>query len=1346
MVRIRSANEIILSLQDFFKIARPDLDTKPGTVARDLFIEGPASQLSQLYDVISDVSDKQSYRVVSGSDLDKLAKNFGLSRKQPTFSSGLALITFSSIPSNVGINKGDAIFATNGMSFAILNGVSVNASALNYYKSVASKYRAQLDAAGISDLYAVEVTAVATTTGSAANIGKYSLVRTNINGASNVTNVNSFSGGTDQETDAAFRSRILSAFSGSSVGTLLGYQSAALNVDGVLDVFIAEPGSVLMTRDGTQTTTNSDSSLVIKSEGTGGKVDAFILGSNLQQVSDSFIYIDKSNNNDPTSSKNNFVLGQIIGDENKTINKRRMDDMNNGVLPSQPVDSIVSVSGSLSGTNFVEKTIDEFGRVSGNFELIKDSGAFGGSPFGFDTFKWIDNKISNFSEDRIKSQLNGQDPLTYSDVLNISSVKQNVSITNENSKVNYDRSIIELLHTPCTNVTRVQNGTTGERYIVINQNLDNTGLYNTTGRIKISGSTLPSPSDVLQVDYSWIVDFDSYSDFDGLLNTKNIRTVDDSIDWGFANSVEQEVIEFVKDTSNNYYIGYSKLPVSSIVNVNEFTKASGTVFKVTSGTFVNRLSVIISNLPNEITTIDSITKKLSNAEVYNTQLGNGSFTSIPTIVGINIFNTLTVIFPEDTSVKENDIVDLSLNEKNVFTNGNSVGFQITVSSDELSTTSDTVLLKVSYIALLQDVFVGPITKLPASKLGNGFYTNSNTGSTTAFINSNFRKEHCTVEQDFSNNILVTTSLLSSEYELKPENVLSIIRLSDKAELWNSNNLGTIITDVNGNFQLVFSGLNTPVIGDKVLVICSPKDVRRFQPFTFSNTIINSRISAIDYDSTTSKFFASLNSFVNESSITFDLIDPLTNDIKYTYTDGLLTNNSSSATLYTGTTLATIYDLLFLKVKISSGLNVGIYDIVNYDSNTNILIITCNSDKLSINQISVIRIDDGKELWSSNCNISNEKLIFSNIQANAGDKIYIIYYNFKNVGQAPTRIIATTTDQVINAGTLAISGTTFFKGKDVVFTATRNGLTQSFAEAIRKSLGLSSTSQIPSTIKLVKLLKLEKVNVISPTSNEVSNVVATYDVYQSSVNDNIYYSSEVVEDKSLLPYEAKLPNSSVNSDIELGDKLRVSFYYVNENDIENLSYTKNGSLYTNKRFAVINKVYVASGFKASLSTRLSMSYFTQPSLGARYTATYDYVAPKVNERIDINYNFNKLITDVSFAIENNRPINADVLVKSGKKTLLDLIVYILLEDAYKTSKDTIVQNVEDKLLATLTTTTFGEIIDTDDIISSGLTVEGVKRVRVVYFNRNGELGTVSKVKALDNEYFSPNNLTIKVESR
>ena len=95
-----------------------------------------------------------------------------------------------------------------------------------------------------------------------------------------------------------------------------------------------------MTRDGTVV----DSSGNIVSEGTGGKVDIITLGIDSQQAFDTFVYKDKSNKTDPTDSKNNYVLGQIPGDINKTLITKRRDDLKVGALPTQPVQNITLVS------------------------------------------------------------------------------------------------------------------------------------------------------------------------------------------------------------------------------------------------------------------------------------------------------------------------------------------------------------------------------------------------------------------------------------------------------------------------------------------------------------------------------------------------------------------------------------------------------------------------------------------------------------------------------------------------------------------------------------------------------------------------------------------------------------------------------------------------------------------------------------------------------------------------------------------------------------------------------------------------------------------------------------------
>src|ERR1700722_14883607 len=157
MVNILQQPDIAQALVDFFKVAQPDLDTSPGTVARDLIIDAPSSQLSLLYNELSQISNLQSLRIVSGSDLDRLAQNFGAVRKVPVPSSGTVLFTFSSIPAVVPINAGGTVSASTGATFSVVNGISVDPTQLNAYRATAIKYQNALSFLNITDQYAVEV-------------------------------------------------------------------------------------------------------------------------------------------------------------------------------------------------------------------------------------------------------------------------------------------------------------------------------------------------------------------------------------------------------------------------------------------------------------------------------------------------------------------------------------------------------------------------------------------------------------------------------------------------------------------------------------------------------------------------------------------------------------------------------------------------------------------------------------------------------------------------------------------------------------------------------------------------------------------------------------------------------------------------------------------------------------------------------------------------------------------------------------------------------------------------------------------------------------------------------------
>ena len=704
MAKIRTNTDIVLALLDFYRNAQPNLDLKPGSVSRDLLIDGFAAQLSRLYEELARTSSLQSLRLALGSDLDKLGSNYGNSRKKGSKSSGPVLFTFNTLISDIAINKGDVVTARNGATFIVSNGLVVSSVFANSFKATAAQYRTDLDLAGITDQYAVSVQVEATATGIQGNVSKYAIVSTETSGVTGVTNVVPFGGGQSAEDDATYRSRILAVFSGANTGTSLGYKNAVISDPATIDAIVIEPGDILMTRDGTQIFTAEDGTKTIISEGSGGKIDIYAFGARLQEVLDSYIYRDLSNTNNPTNPANNFVLGQISGDTNKTITKKRLDNIASGIFPAQPVNNVIQVSGSLSGSNFVEKSVDGLGRISGNYEILKDIGAYGGSPWSFDKLAWISDRISAFKEDSTKGSFNGQDGLSFTDITDISGIQQNISIVNENSKITpSDRSLIQLSHYPVTNATRVLNVTTGERYIIVNQNPDGTGSTNLTGRIQISGSSLPAVNDILQTDYTWIFSYDPNFDYDNRNNKNNIRTVKDSIDWGFSNIVRRE--QEILITTNSTLTVTTIHSISAVVNVNIFTHETHPVVFVS-----NRLAVIVNTVVQNVVGISEVS---NGGEVWSTNKLDGTFSGF------------TIFLPTDTSANLNDSVSITYNAVDVF---NVDGFEGSFNNNTItivptSTAIAGSVVEVNYIANVNTILPAiQLSTLPAIRFGNGFDT------------------------------------------------------------------------------------------------------------------------------------------------------------------------------------------------------------------------------------------------------------------------------------------------------------------------------------------------------------------------------------------------------------------------------------------------------------------------------------------------------------------------------------------------------------------------------------------------------------------------------------------------
>ena len=643
MVTYRSFNDIVLNIISKLRLSQPNLDTKPSSVTRDI-IDAVSSQVSEIYDELKNVADLQSIFNINGEDLTNMGTNFGLSRRTGTKASGTGILTFRALDTDITIPLGSVGRTRGGASFLTTVTTSIKTTESNSLRSTANKYAAELQLAGITDDFAIEVTFQAQNIGSAGNVSSYQLISHNIPNVNGITNVVSFIGGTGLESDSAFRSRILSSFIGANTGTSIGYRSTILNIAEIIDALVIEPGDPLMTRDGTDVNTDVSGNLIVTEPGSGGRVDIYVMGENPQAETDSYIYRDKSGLNDPTDSKNNFILGQtsLTPSTSLTINTRRVSALAaDGEIPKQPVAALTLVKGSSSGTNFIEEYTTPSGITEGNYKLTKDTGSAGGSPFGLDKLSWISSYIALEDESRTKSIFNGVDTLTYSDVFEIPLIQQDVIITDENSAISNNNAYIQLNHHSIRTVTRVFNITTGERYTIADQNPDGeTGEPNTSGKIKISGSTLPKTSDILQVDYIWVYSYDPYVDYDGLMPIKyRLNTNADSVEWGFSNYIRQEPATVQSEINGLKYVTVN-FNVSRVLSIN---------------TFKFETAVLDNNKKTTVTSpIQNIWEVRDNSiggypEVYHTEEADG------------IFSNTQITMPSDTIAQVADSVDIMYN-------------------------------------------------------------------------------------------------------------------------------------------------------------------------------------------------------------------------------------------------------------------------------------------------------------------------------------------------------------------------------------------------------------------------------------------------------------------------------------------------------------------------------------------------------------------------------------------------------------------------------------------------------------------------------------------------------------
>lgn len=593
MAKIKSFSEIVNNMIDRLRISQPNLDTKIGSVSRDLFIDIQADELQKIYGLISLISEKQSFATATGRDLDLIARNFGISRNSGSLASGIIVFTTSSLNNDITIPEGTEVSTRSGVSFRTIGSYVMSPSQRNTYASNASRLRSSLNKAGISDIYAIEVPIQATSRGSASNISSFQISQNDGPLDLNAINTQATSGGVNAESDSTFRARIFSLFNGSNTGTSIGFRNAAIGTNGVVDALVVEPGSSLMLRDGSEVIKSGDGNLSVVNSGTGGKVDIYILGSKLTQITESFSFRDKSSNDNISDDKNDLILGYSNQDLTKTNLQRRKDAFSNGNFPLQPVNSIVSVQGSLSGI------LTEGNDEKSNFILVKDLNPdTGGSPFGQDRIKFISNKKYVEQESISKSNTKNGDNIKFFNIKSFDGVYQDILLQDEVCSVNdYDRSKISLRNKNIISISSIRNMNTGEQYSYSYDNFEN--RINESGILKISGVKLPTKGEVVSATYTSRFFFDENINFQSFKNNYFYnKNISDKIYWASNDYIEEESVFERNSDDSNFQITVSE-NIEDVINVYSKQKETVQVYEDEFGKYFD-LSNGVKNIINII--------------------------------------------------------------------------------------------------------------------------------------------------------------------------------------------------------------------------------------------------------------------------------------------------------------------------------------------------------------------------------------------------------------------------------------------------------------------------------------------------------------------------------------------------------------------------------------------------------------------------------------------------------------------------------------------------------------------------------------------------------------------------
>jgi len=311
----RTQNDIVQTLGTELSAVNSGVDTKPGTVVRDI-IDPISEEMARMYvindfistamsvstlldfddanhDGVSDpvnnsvekkklqialfITDPTDVQTLIDSQFDKLAANVNVIRKGAAPATGSVTFYTNTPPVRDMFVYEDAIVASIGdmdQGIPSQNYRTLTTKILQYTNKEAF-YNTQ------TGRYELTVDVDAVTPGASGNTDSYT-IKNNVSGVDSdfqVENPNPIAFGEDQESNQELSTRIELAFF-ADTGTEGGYAKTAIAVTGVHNVRVEKAGDPLMIRDYDP----------VRQEHIGGKVDIYVQGKHSRQVSDQIAF------------------------------------------------------------------------------------------------------------------------------------------------------------------------------------------------------------------------------------------------------------------------------------------------------------------------------------------------------------------------------------------------------------------------------------------------------------------------------------------------------------------------------------------------------------------------------------------------------------------------------------------------------------------------------------------------------------------------------------------------------------------------------------------------------------------------------------------------------------------------------------------------------------------------------------------------------------------------------------------------------------------------------------------------------------------------------------------------